>query len=256
MGKTSKARRGAALLAAVLAAASATACASSATAEGSPSATQLPQGDESIRLDPADFTVDVSNQYWPMKRGDRWEYEETDGEGHVQRGVTTVQDQTREVAGIEALVLHDVITDSDGALVEDTTDWYAQDAAGNVWYLGEQTAEYANGQVVSTEGSWETGVAGAQAGVVVPAAPEAGMVYRQEHLAGEAEDQATVLSTAEQVQTPTGTYRGALLTRDTTPLEPDLVELKWYAPGVGPVLTLTPSGEVSREVLVAAPDGS
>jgi hypothetical protein len=81
------------------------------------------------------------------------------------------------------------------------------------------------------------------------------MSYRQEYRAGQAEDQGFVLSTVEQAQTPTGIYKGALLTRDTTPLEPDLVELKWYAPGVGPVLTLTPSGEVSREVLVQGPTG-
>ena len=92
MEKTSKAGRGAAVIVAVLAVGSATPCGSSTAAEGSSSAAQLPQGDESVRLDPADFTVDVTNEYWPMQRGDRWQYEETDGEGHVQRGVTTVED--------------------------------------------------------------------------------------------------------------------------------------------------------------------
>jgi hypothetical protein len=81
------------------------------------------------------------------------------------------------------------------------------------------------------------------------------VAYRQEYLKGEAEDRATVLSTDEQAQTPTGTYTGALLTRDTTPLEPELVELKWYAPGVGPVLTLTPSGEQTREQLTETKRG-
>jgi hypothetical protein len=190
-----------------------------------------------------------------MKPGDHWVFEETDETGAVMRGETTVLDQTREVAGIEAVVVHDVLTDSNGGLVEDTTDWYAQDSTGNLWYLGEETAEYQNGQVSSTEGSWEAGVDGAQAGIAIPGAPEPGMSYRQEYLADEAEDQGHVLSTSEQVQAETGTYTGALLTRDTSRLEPQLVELKWYAPGVGPVLTLTPSGEVSREVLVQAPDG-
>jgi hypothetical protein len=246
----------AAVLITVLVVGSATACGSSGSATAGAGPERLPQGDESVRLDPADFTVDVTNRYWPMKPGDHRVYEETDAQGVVHRGETTVLDQTRKVAGIEALVLHDVLTDQSGALLEDTTDWYAQDSAGNVWYLGEQTAEYRNGQVTSTEGSWETGVDGAQAGIAVPSAPRPGMEYRQEYLADEAEDRAIVLSTDEQAQAPTGTYTGALLTRDTTPLEPDLVELKWYAPGVGPVLTLTPSGEVSREVLVQAPAGS
>lgn len=159
-------------------------------------------------------------------------------------------DETYTVAaGIEARVVHDVVS-QDGAVVEDTRDWYAQDADGNVWYLGEQTAEYENGRVVSTEGSWEAGVEGARPGIAVPAGPRAGLAYRQEYLADEAEDAAVVLSIDEQVQTATGTYRGVLMIRETTPLEPDVAELKFYAPGVGQVLAVQISGGVSREDLV------
>lgn len=215
-----------------------------------PAPEALPQGGEPVELDPADFTVDITNRWWPMDVGDRWVYEETDGEGGVQRVEVTVLEQTYTVAaGIEARVVHDLVTE-DGDTVEDTLDWYAQDAAGNVWYLGEETAEYEDGKVVSTEGSWEAGVDGAQAGILLPAEPEAGLGYRQEYLEGEAEDEALVLSTAERVQAPTGTYTDALLTRDTTPLEPDVAELKFYAAGVGPVLVLQVSGGSGREELV------
>jgi hypothetical protein len=215
----------------------------------SPSASRLPQGSESIQLDPADFTVDITNKYWPMKPGDRWISSETDGKGGVQRVEVTVQDGTHTVAaGVEARVVHDVVT-RDGAVVEDTIDWYAQDGDGNVWYVGEQTAEYENGHV-STEGSWEAGVDGAQPGIVVPADPKPGLTYRQEYLKGQAEDQGAVLSTTEQVGVPTGIYTGAMLTRDTTALEPNLVELKFYVPGIGPVLTLESSGGAGREELV------
>jgi hypothetical protein len=210
----------------------------------------LPQGSESVELDPGDFTVDITNTYWPMEPGDRWISSETDGKGDVLRVEVTVQDETYTVAsGIEARVVHDRVT-RDGAVVEDTLDWYAQDGDGNIWYLGEKTAEYENGQVVSTEGSWEAGVDGAQPGIAVPADPEPGLTYRQEYLKGQAEDQGTVLSTDEQVGVPTGIYTGALLTRDTTALEPDLVELKFYAPGIGPVLTVESSGGAGREELV------
>jgi hypothetical protein len=218
------------------------------------SSTDLPQGSDTVKLDPANFTVQVTNKYWPMKPGDRWVYEESDQNGTVTHDEVSVLDRTEKIGGIEAVVVHDLATQN-GVTVEDTTDWYAQDSAGNLWYLGEQTAEYANGQVSSTEGSWRYGEDGAQAGIALPAKPGAGLEYRQEYLEGEAEDQAIVLSTTEQAQTPTGIYTDALLTRDTTPLEPDLVELKWYAPGVGPVLTLTPSGERTREELVQAPAG-
>ena len=210
----------------------------------------LPRGSESVTLDPADFTVDITNRYWPMRPGDQWISSETDGKGDALQVEVTVEDATYTVAaGIEARVVHDVVS-RDGAVVEDTLDWYAQDADGNLWYLGEQTAEYENGQVASTEGSWEAGVDGAQPGIAVPADPRPGLTYRQEYLAGEAEDQGTVLSTTEQVGVPTGIYTGALLTRDTTALEPDLVELKFYVPGIGPVLTLESSGGSGREELI------
>jgi hypothetical protein len=213
-------------------------------------ASPLPQGSQSVELAPGDFTVDITNTYWPMEPGDRWISSETDGKGDVLRVEVTVQDETYTVAsGIDARVVHDRVT-RDGAVVEDTLDWYAQDGDGNIWYLGEKTAEYENGQVVSTEGSWEAGVDGAQPGIAVPADPEPGLTYLQEYLKGQAEDQGAVLSTDEQVGVPTGIYTGALLTRDTTALEPDLVELKFYAPGIGPVLTVESSGGAGREELV------
>ena len=247
-------RRGIAL--AAVGALSLSACGGGSSAGGADagSSSDLPQGSATVKLDPADFTVDVTNKYWPMKKGDRWVYEERDEKGTLTRDEVSVLDQTEKINGIEALVAHDLAT-QDGVTVEDTTDWYAQDSDGNLWYLGEKTTEYENGRPKSTEGSWQYGVDGAQAGIVLPGEPKAGLGYRQEYLKGEAEDRATVLSTDEQAQTPTDTYTGCLLTRDTTPLEPGLVELKWYAPGVGPVLTVTPSGEQTREQLVEAPGG-
>jgi hypothetical protein len=185
-----------------------------------------------------------------MLVGDRWVYEETDGEGAIQRVEVAVLDETKKVAaGIEARVVHDIVTEA-GAVVEDTYDWYAQDSAGNIWYLGEQTAEYEDGKVVSTAGSWEAGIDGAQPGILLPAEPKPGMAYRQEYLAGEAEDNAVVLTVTEQVEGPTGSYTAVLQTEDTTPLEPDLAEQKYYAPGIGPVLIVQISGGASRETLI------
>ena len=226
------------------------ACGGSAgTTDASSSSPALPQGSAKVTLDPADFTVDVTNKFWPLHPGARWVYESVDADGTAQHVEVTVLDETYKVAaGIEARVVHDVVM-QDGTLFEDTHDYYAQDADGNVWYMGEKTTEYPPGEPQSTEGSWEAGVHGAQPGVAVPAAPRAGLAYRQEYLKGEAEDQAVVLSTDEKVQTPTGTYTGALLTRETTALEPDVAELKFYVTGVGQVLTLQTSGGSEREAL-------
>jgi hypothetical protein len=213
----------------------------------------LPQNDEPFELDPADFVDTIDNPYWPMTPGSKWVYRETDAEGTVQRVVVTVTTQKKTIEGIEATVVHDVVSE-EGEVVEDTFDWYAQDKWGNVWYLGEATKEF-DGDEVSTAGSWEAGVDGALAGVVVPANPEPGLAYRQEYYEGEAEDEAVVLSIDERAEVPQGSFDGVLKTKDLNPLEPDLVENKFYAKGVGPVLAVTVSGGSDREELVSFVSG-
>jgi hypothetical protein len=215
-----------------------------------PAAGGLPQGSERVKLDPADFTTTIDNPYWPMAPGTRWVYRERGGAGPANRVVVTVTRQTKRVAaGIVARVIHDRVTRA-GRLIEDTLDWYAQDADGNVWYLGEATTEYEDGKGSSTKGSWEAGVHGAQAGVIMPAHPRVGMTYRQEYRAGHAEDRARVLSLGERAEVPAGAFDRVLMTRDWTPLEPKTVEHKFYARGRGPVLTLDVSGGSGREELL------
>jgi hypothetical protein len=210
----------------------------------------LPQGSEPVKLDPSEFTTEIDNPYWPMTVGSRWVYREQEG-GETLKVVVTVTDRTKQIAnGVEARVVHDVVS-AGGEPIEVTDDYYAQDAEGNIWYLGEETAEYENGKVVTRAGSFEAGVDGAEAGVIMPADPQPGMEYRQEYYKGEAEDLGAVLSTSEQAQVPFGHFTGALLTRDTNPLEPKIEELKLYAKGVGPVLTLGISGGAGREELLS-----
>jgi hypothetical protein len=212
----------------------------------------IPRGSEQVRLDPAHFTTRITNPWWPMRVGARWIYRETAPDGTVQRVVVTVLPKTRAIAnGVTARVVQDVVTE-DGEPIEVTDDWYAQDHCGNVWYLGEATTEYEHGKPVSTKGSFEAGVAGAQAGVILPARPRPGMRYRQEYYKGQAEDRGEVFSLGEQVEVPFGHFgRGkVLMTRDTNPLEPKVLEYKFYARGVGPVLAIGVSGSSDREELV------
>ena len=222
-----------------------------ANAGTEPGMAALPQGSEPVNLDPGEFTTEITNPYWPMRPGGRWVYRETDKD-EVKKVVVTVTDRTKRIAnGIEARVVHDVVS-QDGEPVEVTDDWYAQDSEGNVWYLGEDTAEYENGKIVSREGSFEAGVDGAQPGIAVPADLEVGLAYRQEYYAGQAEDKAKVLALDAQASVPFGSFEGVLQTEDTNPLsDPPQVEHKFYARDVGPVLVIGISGGSGREELVS-----
>ncbi|KRF37638.1 hypothetical protein [Nocardioides sp. Soil805] len=207
----------------------------------------LPHGGEPVRLDPADFTTRIDHPYWPMRPGTTWRYVERGG-GEVATVRVTVTRRTKVIESVRARVVHDVVR-VDGEVVEDTRDWYAQDSGGSLWYLGELSRSYEDGRFVGTEGSWMHGRDGAQAGVILPAHLSAGCRYREEHLAGEAEDRARILSTRETLRTPTGLHHDVVQTANTTPLEPDVLENKFYAPGIGPVLELDLSPERGSAVL-------
>ncbi len=216
---------------------------------GQPTSVTLPQSDEPVELDATDFTADVTNPWFPLEPGTRWTYRETTEDGEVVRVVVTATSVTRQIAnGVTARVVRDTVT-LDGDIIEDTLDWYAQDGAGSVWYLGENTAEFEGGKITTRGGSFEAGVDGAQAGVIMPASPTVGMAYRQEYYVGEAEDNGEVLALGQQASLPAGKYDNLVQTADTTPLEPDVLEHKYYAEGVGLVLTIDKEAGGREELL-------
>jgi hypothetical protein len=176
---------------------------------------------------PSEFTTEITNPYMPLVPGMALTYKSAN-----EMNVFSVTDRTREVMGVITVVVRDKAYE-DGELVEDTEDWFAQDAAGNVWYFGEATAECDGTRVVSHHGAWEAGVDGAQPGIVMLAKPEIGDFYRQEYLEGEAEDVAKVIRLDSTITNALGTYPHVLITEDFTRLEPEVVEHKKYAPGVG-----------------------
>jgi hypothetical protein len=198
-------------------------------------------------IDPADFVAAIDNPLLPWAVGTHFTY--VGGEETIE---VTVTSDTRTILGVPCVVVRDTVT-VDGELVEDTYDWYAQDADGNVWYLGEETAEYEGGEVVSTEGSWEAGVDGAQPGIVMPADPTPGPAYRQEYYPCHAEDMAEVVSTSESVTVPYGSFDGCLQTREFTPLEPDVNEYKYYCDGVGLVLEVDVASGARVELTAVTP---
>jgi ABC-type Fe3+-hydroxamate transport system substrate-binding protein len=188
-------------------------------------------GDYHPDVDPTDFVAGIDNPYLPFTLGSHWTYQARTEDG-LERIEVVVTDQHKRVVGIDAVVVHDTVT-VDGELVEDTFDWYAQDRDGNVWYLGEDTHEYEDGKPINSAGAWQAGVDGALPGIVMPAEPEVGMAYRQEYYRGEAEDMGEIIRLGGTITVPVGRFTDLVVTRDWTPLEPDVVEEKTYARGVG-----------------------
>jgi len=199
-------------------------------------------------IDPAKFTNIVDNEFFPLTPGKKTVYEGTTDAGleHIE---VLVLDETKVVMGVTCVVVRDTVS-VDGAVTEDTYDWYAQDDEGNVWYMGEDSKEYEGGEVVSTAGSWEAGVDGALPGIVMVADPQVGVSYRQEYYAGEAEDMALVVSLTESATVPYGSFQNLLMTSEWNPLEPGVVEHKYYAEGIGVVLEVTVVGGSDRIELI------
>ena len=199
---------------------------------------------------PADFVARVDNPWFPLMPGTVYVYHGIK-DGKPSRDVVTVSHATRTIEGIRAASVHDNLY-VEGRLAERTTDWYAQDRAGNVWYLGEDTAEFdASGRVTSREGSWVAGRHGAEAGIYMPARPVVGRGGRQEYLKGHAEDHFRVVSLNATVNAPALSSRHALLTEEWTPLEPGVLDHKLYVRGVGTVLEQTVRGGRERNALVS-----
>ena len=165
----------------------------------------------------------------PFRPGTTFIYE--GGGEHIE---VTVTADTRTVMGVETVVVRDTVTVK-GKVTEDTDDWYAQDRAGNVWYFGEATDSFEDDPAGDPAGSWEAGVDGAQPGIVMLADPRGGDLYRQEFLKGQAEDLALVRRLDGAITVRAGSYADVLVTEEWTPLEPDTVEYKYYARGIGNV---------------------
>ncbi|HEX6655230.1 MAG TPA: hypothetical protein VF153_03360 [Candidatus Limnocylindria bacterium] len=211
----------------------------SASASASASATPFPAAYEkgaayAPTIDPANFVEAVDNPYFPLVPGTRWVMQAHGGSAG-EMTITLVTHQTKTIMGIKCTVVRDEV-DLNGELKELTHDWYAQDSEGNVWYMGEETAEYRNGHVSTREGSWEAGVGGAVPGIIMPGSPIVDLTYRQEFLKGSAEDLAKVVDLSAKADTPFDTFTDVRVTEDWTPLEPNIVERKYYARGVGLVM--------------------
>ncbi|MGZ6316972.1 MAG: hypothetical protein ACXWNQ_06905 [Anaerolineales bacterium] len=197
--------------------------------------TAMPAQAAGIDFQKARFThpLSITNPYFPLQPGTTHIFRgTTDGAATYEEFVIT--NTTEVVAGVRSRVVHDKNWES-GKLIEDTIDWYAQDDAGNVWYMGEFATQIENGKVVGHEGSWRAGTNGARAGIIMEAHPQVGDTYAQENAPGIASDTGHVLSLNTSLCVTYGCFSHVLKTKETSSLEPGVVEVKYYALGIGEI---------------------
>lgn len=198
-----------------------------------------------VRSEKFTNSTNITNPYHPVAAGKKYIYE-----GQTTDGLERIEEQrlntTKTILGITCIIVN-FKAYLDGKLIEEAYDWYAQDNEGNVWYFGEAVDNYnTDGTLKDHGGSWEAGKDGAQPGIIMLASPQAGIAYREEYYFNHAEDRAQVLETGITVTTQFGTFNNCIKTKNWTELEPDLIEHKVYAPGVGLIkeINLTDNTEI------------
>lgn len=196
---------------------------------------------------PGNFSPVVNNPYFPLVPGTTTTFTEHDGR-ETRENKITVTRETKSVMGVKCVVVHDTVT-REGALIDDTRAYYAQDKQGAVWIFGEASKEFLSFGRLSTDGSWEAGVNGAQPGIMMPARPKVGDRYRQEYLANVAEDIGQIAALNQTVTVPRGTFTDCVRTREWSMLDSGTSK-KWYAKGVGLVRDECTDGEVSALVSI------
>jgi hypothetical protein len=213
---------------------------------------QLGGGFYEPEIDPANFVAVIDNPHMPLIPGTTMIYEGRTSRG-LERVEVEVTYETKDILGVTCTVVRDRGF-LDGVLTEDTDDWFAQDIEGNVWYFGEISKNYEDGELVDIEGSWKAGEDGAQPGIVMLAKPVLRQLYRQEYFLGEAEDVGRLIALNEMVTVPYGMFSMCWRTEDFSPIEPDALENKLYAPGIGLVLEIDlESGDVIELIDIVYP---
>ena len=216
---------------------------------GASAGTSAHRGYEPV-LNPKDFVRVINNPYYPLPVGRTLIYRGV-RDGQTQTDRVHVTSGTKVLEGITATAVSDVARHN-GKLLEKTTDWFAQDKQGNVWYLGEDTAAYLPNGQIDRSGSWQAGVHDGEPGIIMLAHPQIPDAYRQEFLRGQAEDTAWIVSKGGSVRVPFGVVHHILTSLEFTRLEPGVIDQKIYAPGIGIVRELSQKGplEVARLVSV------
>lgn len=195
-------------------------------------------------VDPANFGSTINNPWLPLTPGTVLTYEGTK-DGKPAKLVVTVSKKKKTVNGVDCVVAEELVSLA-GTPADRTVAYYAQDRDGNVWYFGEDVQELnSKGKVVKTEG-WHAGIDGASPTMVMEAAPAVGHTLVNAYT----NDRSEVVSLAKPVKVPFGSYKDALLIKEWTPDEPDVLVNKYYVRDIGPVRDVAVKGDKEEFLLV------
>lgn len=186
---------------------------------------------DTFDVDKADLAPTGTNRFFILAPGYQLVLEGKD-KGKAMQLTITVLNETRVVDGVETRVIEEKET-ADGQLVEISRNFFAiSKKTTAVFYFGEEVDIYKNGKVVSHDGAWLSGVAGARFGLTMPGQALLGARYQHEVAPKVAMDRAEIISVSETLDTEAGKFERCLKTEETTPLESGK-GYKVYAPGVG-----------------------
>jgi hypothetical protein len=187
---------------------------------------------EYFNLDSCSFSPTGSNEYFILEPKYRLLLSGKEGGNSIDLTIT-VLDETKKIGNVETRVVEEK-EKLNGRLSEVSRNYYAFcTQTGSIFYFGEDVDVYSNDKIVGHDGSWRADSANARPGLLIPGTILLGAKYYSEIAPNFALDRAKIVSNSEQVQTPTGIYGNCLEIKESSPLEQDSTDYKYYAPGIG-----------------------
>jgi hypothetical protein len=183
-------------------------------------------------LEDCEFSDTGSNRFFSIEPNYQLVLEGEEDSTEIELVITVLED-TKIVDGVKTRVVEERESE-DGELVEVSRNFFAIcEETNSVFYFGEEVDDYEDGEIVGHEGAWLAGEDGAKAGLMMPGIVLINSKYQQETAPGIAMDRARVVSMDETLKTPAGDFEDVLKIRETTALEPDAIEFKFYKADIG-----------------------
>ncbi len=193
-------------------------------------------------FDAAAFADGMANPYFPLDAGKVSTLKGTivgdDGTPGPFTFVRTILGQGPVVMGVQTVAIQDDEYEGD-LLTERSVDYYATDAAGAVWYFGEDVTVYAYdtaGALTGTSGgaTWRAGTDGAEPGIVLRAVPVTEPPMFRAHAPNAKEMEFSVAETGLPPMTvPAGTYGDVVRVYTESTADAELRDYTYWAKGSG-----------------------